>query len=210
MKKKMKTVTEKKVDRGITLDTTLFKDMVTRAKKGASNNSIIPLTSMMAIELQDNTLTLITTDSKNFLYIIQDGIPGNDFYAVVIADTFAQLVSKTTSDTIHLELKDNCLEVIGNGKYMIELPDEDGEMIEFPDPRQDMELDVLDDIQLTTVNSILTTAKPSLSVTMEEPALTGYYCGDNIVTTDNYKVCLMELKLWDEPRLISAQVMDLL
>ena len=71
MKKKIKSIKEKKVDRGIILDTVLFKDMVARARKGASNNSIIPLTSMMAIQLEDNKLTLTTTDSKNFLYIIQ-------------------------------------------------------------------------------------------------------------------------------------------
>ena len=210
MKKQMKTIKEKKVDRGITLDTVLFKDMVARARKGASNNSIIPLTSMMAIELQDNKLTLITTDSKNYLYIIQDNIPGNDFYAVVIVDTFANLIAKTTSDTIHLELKDNALEVIGNGKYLIELPDEEGEMIQFPDPREDEELDILDDIKLTTINSILTTAKPSLSTTMEEPCNTDYYCGKKIYATDRYKICIMNVKLWDEPRLIPPQVMDLL
>lgn len=201
--------TEKKRT-GIELETVLFKDMVSRARKGAGNNNMIPLTSMMAIELQDNKLTLITTDSKNYLYIIQDNIPGNDFYAVVIVDTFAALVAKTTSETIHLDLKGNSLEFIGNGKYMIELPDEEGEMIEFPDPRQDVELDVLDDIHLTTINTILTTVKSSLSVTMEELCYTGYYCGKKVIATNGEKITGMNIKLWDEPKLISAQTMDLL
>ena len=206
--KKFKTLEKKKS--GIELDTVLFKDMVSRARKGASNNNMIPLTSMMAIELQDNKLTLITTDSKNYLYIIQDNIPGDDFYAVVIVDTFAALVAKTTSETIHLDLKGNSLEFIGNGKYSIELPDEEGEMIQFPDPRQDVELDVLDDIHLTTINTILTTVKSSISTTMEELCYTGYYCGDKVITTDGDKICGMNVKLWDEPRLLSAQTMDLL
>lgn len=209
MKKQLKA--KKKIKSGIELDTVLFKNMVSKARKGASNNSIIPLTSMMAIELQSNKLTLITTDSRNYLYIIQDNIPGDDFYAVVIVDTFASLVSKTTSETIHLELKDNYLEFTGNGKYQIELPDDEGEMVQFPDPRQDVELDVLDDIHLTTINSILNTVKSSLSVTMEEPCYTGYYCGDKrIIATDGYKICGMKVKLWDEPKLIGADTMELL
>ena len=207
--KKFKTIKKEKKT-GIELDTVLFKDMVARAKKGVGNNNMIPLTSMMAIELQDNKLTLITTDSKNFLYIIQDNIPGDDFYAVVIADTFAALVAKTTSETIHLDLKDNSLEFVGNGKYMIELPDEEGEMVEFPDPRQDVELDILDDIHLTTINSILTTVKPSLSVTMEEPCYTGYYCGKKVIAANGDQITCMNVKLWDEPRILSSQTMDLL
>lgn len=206
--KKLKAVKQKKS--GIELDTVLFKDMVARARKGAGNNNMIPLTSMMAIELQDNKLTLITTDSKNYLYIIQDNIPGDDFYAVVIVDTFAALVAKTTSETIHLDLKGNSLEFIGNGKYSIELPDEEGEMIEFPDPRQEVELDVLDDIHLTTINSILTTVKSSLATTMEEPCYTGYYCGKKVIATNGDKISCMNVKLWDTPRILSSQTMDLL
>lgn len=206
--KKLKSL-EKKKKSGIELNTVLFKDMVTRARKGAGNDKRIPLTSMMAIELVDNKLTLITTDSKNYLYIIQDNIPGDDFYAVVIVDTFAALVSKTTSETIHLDLQGNSLEFIGNGTYMIELPDEEGEMVEFPDPRQDVELDVLDDIHLTTINSILTSVKPSLG-TMEEPAYTGYYCGKQVIATNGDQISCLNVKLWDEPRIISAQTMDLL
>lgn len=208
MKKKLKSKIQKKS--GIELDTVLFKDMVAKASKGASNNNLIPLTSMMAIQLENNKLTLTTTDSKNYLYIIQDNIPGNDFYAVVIVDTFAALVARTTSETIHLDLKDNSLEFIGNGKYLIELPDEEGEMIQFPDPRQEVELDVLDDIHLTTINTILTTVKSSISTTMEELCYTGFYCGDKVITTDGDKICSMDVKLWDEPRLISAQTMELL
>ena len=208
--KKLKTIKETTKKTGIELETVLFKDMVSKARKGASNNNMIPLTSMMAIELQDNKLTLITTDSRNYLYVIQDNIPGNDFYAVVIVDTFAALVAKTTSETIHLDLKGNSLEFVGNGKYSIELPEEEGEMIEFPDPRQDVELDVLDDIHLTKINTILNTVKPSLATTMEELCYTGYYCGDSVIATDGEKISCMNVKLWDEPRIIPAQTMDLL
>lgn len=202
----------KAVKGGIELKTAKLKEMVSRAVKGASFKSILPLTSMMAIELKDNRLTLKTTDYTNYLYIMEDKIPGDDFYAVVMADQFSKLISKMTCENVTLTLKPNALEVVGNGKYLIELQQEDeGGMIQFPDPRAEAELEPLEDeVQLTTILSILGTAKPSLAKTLENPCYTGYYCGDRILATNTYKICGMDLQLWEEPRLISSEMMDLL
>lgn len=202
----------KGVQGGIELKTAKLKEMVGRAVKGASFKSIIPLTSMMAIELKDSRLTLKTTDSTNYLYIMEDKIPGDDFYAVVLADQFAKLISKMTCENVTLTLKSNALEVVGNGKYLIELQQEDeGGMIQFPDPRAEAELEPLEnEIQLTTVLSILGTAKSSLATTLENPCYTGYYCGDRVLTTNTFKICGMDLQLWEEPRLISSEMMELL
>lgn len=202
----------KGVQGGIELKTAKLKEMVGRAVKGASFKSIIPLTSMMAIELKDSRLTLKTTDSTNYLYIMEDKIPGDDFYAVVLADQFAKLISKMTCENVTLTLKLNALEVVGNGKYLIELQQEDeGGMVQFPDPRAEAELEPLEnEIQLTTVLSILGTAKSSLATTLENPCYTGYYCGDRVLTTNTFKICGMDLQLWEEPRLISSEMMELL
>ena len=202
---------KKAVPNGIELQTSKLKEMVTRAIRGASFNSLLPITSMMAIELKDNKLTLTTTDYTNYLYIIEDKVVGDDFYAVVMADLFQKLVSKLTCEKVRLVLKPNALEVVGNGKYLIELQQEDeGDIIQFPNPMEG-DFEPLDkEIQLTTILSILNTAKPSLATTMEFPFYTGYYCGDRIVATDTFKMCGMNIKLWDEPRLISSTLMNLL
>lgn len=197
------------VTNAITLNGVLFKDMVARSRKAASNSIMSPLSQMMAIELKDNKLTLITTDATNYLYVMQDKVEGNDFYVTVMADTFAQLIAKTTSDKITLELQGNALVVTGNGTYTLELPEEEGEIIKFPDPRNDVELEPLDDIQLTTIKTIVDSAKASLAVTLEEPCLVNYYCGENIIATDSSKICCMNLSLWEAPRLIPGEVFDL-
>lgn len=193
----------------ITLNTVIFKDMVAKSKRAAVNNAMSPLSQMMAIELRDNKLTLITTDSNNYLYIMQDKIEGDDFYVTVMADTFAQLIAKTTSEKITLELQGNALKVVGNGEYLLELPEEEGENIKFPDPRNDVELEPLGDIQLTSVNCIIDSAKASLAQTLEEPCYVNYYCGDKVIATDGEKICSIDLKLWDEARLIPGEVFDL-
>lgn len=212
---KKSVVKSKPVSNGIELQTSKLKEMVGRAVKGASFNSILPITSMMAIELKDNKLTLTTTDSNNYLYIIEDKVEGNDFYAVVIADTFAKLISKMTCEKIRFELKNNVLEVVGNGKYLIETQQEDdGEMIRFPNPIDETEFEPLEsDIKLTTILSILNTAKPSLATDLEFPCYTGYYCGDRVVATNTYKMCGIDIQLWGdelEGCLISSELMDLL
>lgn len=211
-KKSTKETKAKKVSKtsnGVTLETPVFKDMVARARKGASNNSILFLTSLMCIELKDNKLTLITTDGTNYFYVMQNDVEGDDFYVTVVADTFAQLVAKTTSDKITLELDGTSLKVKANGEYKMELPEEEGELIKFPDPRNEVELEPLDDIELITVKSIVDTAKSSLAVTFEEPCYVNYYCGDGVIATDTIKMCLMDIQLWEEARLIPAEVFDL-
>lgn len=197
-----------------TLKTEKLKEMVSRAVKGVGNNKLIPLTSLMAIEVKDNLFTLITTDATNYLYITENKVIADDFYAVVDANMFSKLISKMTCENITLEVKTGVLNVKGNGNYKIELPlDENGEPIKYPDPYAKLSNSSSDigTINGTTVQVILDTIKPALATTLENPCYTGYYIGDNVVATDTYKIASMGVKLFDsEPRLISAELLDLL
>lgn len=195
----------------MTINTSTLQNIVAKSMKGASCNKMIPLTGLMAIELKDHCLTLITTDATNYLYVREDKVEGDDFYVVIQAEMFSKLISKLTCEKVSLELKDNILMVTGNGKYSIELPlDEEGELIKYPDPLAGKTF-VGDDytINLSTIKLILATAKSALADTMEVPCYTGYYVGNKIVATDTYKICGIDIKLWDEPTLISPEMMNL-
>jgi len=188
-----------------------FKEMVSRSIKGASCNKLIPLTALMAVELQKKTLTLITTDSTNYLYIRENKVEGEDFYVTVPVDTFSKLIARMTCETITLEVKNDSLEVSGNGKYLIELPqDENGQMIKFPDPLAKVKATPMGEIQSNTISTILTTAKPALATTLEVPCYTGYYLGDKIIATDTYKICGINERLLKNDCLISPEMMNLL
>ena len=120
----------------LTIGTELMKDVVARAIKGAGNNKLIPITSMMCIELKGGDLTVITTDATNYLYIKEQHVAGDDFYVVVDANQFAKLVSKMTCESITMAVDEKLytMKVKGNGNYTIELPlDEDGGPVKFPD-----------------------------------------------------------------------------
>lgn len=200
----------------LTINAEKLKEMVSRSIRGVGNNKLIPLTSLMAIEVKDNKLTLITTDATNYLYIIEDKVVADDFYAVVDANIFSKLVSKMTCENISLEIKSGIwvLEVTGNGNYKIELPlDENGEPIKYPDPYSDKLSNATEVgiVNRTTMQVILETIKPALAVTLENPCYTGYYVGDSVVATDTYKIASMGVKLFDsEAKLISAELFDLL
>lgn len=193
------------------IKTDKFKEMVSRSIKGASCNKLIPLTSLMSVELKKKTLTLITTDSTNYLYIRENKVEGEDFYVTVPVDTFSKLISRMTCETISLEVKDGSLEVSGNGKYLIELPqDENGDMIKFPDPLAKVKASPLGEIKSTTIATILNTAKPALATTLEIPCYTGYYVGEKVIATDTYKICGINERLLKDDCLISPEMMNLL
>lgn len=196
----------------LSLKTVVLQDMVGKAVKGASQNKLIPLTSLMAIQLTDGKLTLITTDQTNTLYITHDKIEGDDFYCVVQVEQFSKLISRITSENTVLELDGSMLTVKANGNYKIELPfDEDGELIQYPDPLSEIELDdEPQTVNLSTIKTILNTNKAALPVKIEDPVYAGYYVSDKVITTDSFKICGFYANMLNEPTLISAEFMNLL
>jgi len=196
----------------LTIGTELLKDVVARAIKGAGNNKLIPITSMMCIELKNGELTVITTDATNYLYIKEQHVAGDDFYVVVDANQFAKLVSKMTCESITMTVDEKLytMKVKGNGNYTIELPlDEDGEPVKFPDVLANTALPNPIELNRSTVIAILETIKPALAVTMENPQYTAYYMGDKVVATDSYKIASLAIPMFDEPKLVSSEFLDL-
>lgn len=194
----------------LTVKTQVLQGLLTKAIKGVSNNKMLPLTSMIAIEVESGFLSLITTDMTNYLSVAEHIEATEDFKATVNAELFSKLISKMTSDEVTLTLNDSILEVKGGGNYKIELMlDENGSPINFPKPFADFKGEHTI-IKSTDIKSILESNKASLAQTLENPCYTGYYCGDKVVSTDSYKICGNEIKLFDVPVLITPEMMELL
>ena len=192
------------------LKTLKLQEMVSKSIKGASNNKMIPITGLMAIVLKKGVLTLITTDATNTLKVSEKDIEGDEFYVVVQTDIFSKLVAKTTTETVTLTLKENSLEVKGNGTYSIELPlDEEGQLIKFPEYKFDSKAEKTT-INLSTVKVLLNANKAALAETMEIPCLTGYYFDESVMTTDSYKVCSNDIKVFPNKVLLPSELVELL
>lgn len=204
----------------LTINTATFQNMVAKAVKGAGMNNDLFITQLMSISLKDNRLTLTTTDNNNYLYVRQDKVAGDDFNVVVAVDKFSKLISKLTCQEVTLEVSEgkegelDKLTVKGNGKYVLELPyDEEGELIDYPNPLENEDAEKFwnsSEVKLSTIRHILSTAKAALLVGKEDMCYSDYYVGSRVVATDTYKICGIDVKIFDEPRLISPQLMDLL
>ena len=190
--------------------TSRMKDAVNKAIKGAGFNNLIPITSMIGIKLSDGKLRLLTTDMTNTLCIIIDKVAGDDMDITVDADKFGKLIAKTTSEDIDLSVKDDVLFVKANGTYKIPLISDEEGLVTFP---------ALSETKGKTTNAKLTSImqayninKSALAKTLENPALTGYYCGDMVISTDANVITFNDFKMFeqDEPLLISPQLMQLL
>lgn len=199
----------------LTINTTELKEMVSKAEKGASNNKLLPITCLMGISYADK-FTLTTTDGTNYLCVTKDmQAPVNEAVEVAVAvDRFAKLIARMTCEQISIEVVDDYLQVSGNGTYKIELPyDENGAVVKYKNPADKLVNSVVSEegtITTATVRQIITSVKPSLSVTSEVPCYMNYYVGNKVVGTDTYTIADLEYKMFEQPRLISSELMNLL
>lgn len=196
------------------VSTEKFKEMVSKAVQGAGNNKLIPITQLMGITQVGENLMLTTTDATNYLYITHKMGKSQDFNVTVPVEQFSKLIGKMTSKEISLEIKDNLLEVVGNGTYTIELPlDEDGKLIVYPNPKDDYfdgDFEYNGSMSKEDIAVILDSVKPSLATSYEYPSITNYYVGDMVVATDSMNCASFDVGMFDDDSLISSQLMDLL
>ena len=178
--------------------------------QGAGNNKLIPITQMIGIKVEENKLTLSSTDSFNYLYVnakVEEST--KDIDLCVNADLLSKLVSKFDCEFTTMELVDRSLEVTGNGKYKLELLlDEDG-IYKFPVKEIPDNL-TFQEIKTDKFIKAKKYAEKSLAQTMEEPDLIAYYINqDNVVSTDRNIMTVMEEGLSDTPLTLRSKFIDL-
>lgn len=196
----------------LTIGTVRLQAMLNKAVRGAGCNKNIPMTSLIAIKLEDGTLTLTTTDATQYLSLVEKNVVGDNLYVAVQVDLLAKLVSRFTCDEVTLEVTDSSLDVIGNGKYQIEIQlDDDGTPTKLPNPIESFEKNnKIGETNSQTILTALNSVKPALATTVDYPWYTCYYVGENILGTDNLTIANCPQGFLKEPKLISGIVMDLL
>ena len=193
------------------ISTIKLQEMVSKIFAGMGNNKLIPITQYVQLEVKDNIFTISATDATNYIYV-KEAVETEDFYVVVDGNLFIQLINRMTCENVDLTLTDNCLIIKGNGEYKLDIQlDEEGQRVKFPEvlPENYAEKDSKS-ISKETIVKILNTNKAALATTLEIPCYTGYYFGKDVISTDTYKICALDMNVFDEPMLISATVMELL
>lgn len=198
----------------LTIKTTKLQELISKATKGVGNKKDRPITESIAIKVENNILTLVTTDYDNYLYISAE-VESDDFYAVVNADLFAKLITRITTDSISLDVSDSSLVIKGNGEHQIPLTIDitTGDIVEYPDPVSEIaeeDKSKIGELGVADIKTIIRAVKPALALTVEMPQYIHYYFGDVVLATDTNKVGCYRKKITDMPILVSAEVMELL
>lgn len=196
----------------LTIGTARLQALLNKAVKGAGCNKLIPMTSLIAIKLKDGVLSLTTTDATNYLSLTEKDVAGDEFYVAVQVDLLAKLVARMTCEEVTLEVADNCLNVIGNGKYQIDIPlEDDGTAVKLPNPIENFKKEhSIGKVDSSVILTALSSIKPALATTMEYPWFTCYYVKDRVTATDTYTVADYANGFLEDAKLISSTVMDLL
>ena len=206
----------------LSINTNQLQSLVTKAIKGASNNKIFPMTCLMAIDYVFDAnksfgkLSLTTTDLTNYLTVALDEVSAcsDELHLVVYAENFAKLVSKMTSENVILEFDGEFLTVSGGkSSYKIELPlDVDGTFVKMSIPEIDESNTDVKIVKLSSIKSILTTAKASLAIPLDkvDECYSAYYVGDGVLSSNGNKICYIREKLLDTSVLLGSVTMDLL
>ena len=196
------------------ISTEILKDMVSKVIKGAGNNNLVYISSLIAIDYVDGKLSLLTTDGNNNFIVTQNiEVPIEEdymFYAVVNAEQFSKLVSKTTKEFVELIDTEKYLEFKGNGSYKLDLAiNEEGELIRFPETITNLDNNA-EEINLKDLQDAIKTAKASTLKNLTMPMLTGYYIGEVVMTTDRQLVCKLDKQLVTKPILLTPEMAELL
>lgn len=191
--------------------TKTFQEMLNKANKGASNNKLLPITSMVHINLNDKELSLTTTDMNNFVTVKETGINGDNMSVVMPIYTISKIVAKTTTDTITLEYNDGFVKLKGNGTYDLPVSvDEEGANVKFPE-FSFSEQYTTETVKYADIRSVLDNNTVCLPDTYQaENSLQGYYFGKNVITTDTVAICINQTQLFNEAVLLSPIFVNLL
>ena len=195
----------------VKLKTESLQVAAAKAAKGSGNLSMLAITSSIGIEIKDTDLVLTTTDnSTNVEVKIKDVVKEPvQFYACTNSDLFCKLIAKQTSETVVLDLQENCLQVTGDGVYNLPLvQDEEGTMGRIvPIDVQALSSTKIDAKEL---KKMLKYNKLAVSKQFDTPMYTGYCTADNKVYTFNGNTaCITELELKDIKLLLPSRLVDL-
>lgn len=194
-----------------TIKTSVFQTLMSKAVKGASNSKFNTLTNLMNIVLQGGILSITTTDSDNYLTVLERDVTGDDMNFVVNVDTFSKLISKTSSENIKVSVSDDTISVTGNGTYKLPIQlDVDGSEIKYPS-HDINNPEFSGTVKTAVIRSIVQYNKPSLALTMEKPYLTRYMCvEDCVISGDEYNICQNNVKTFGQSVLVAPIIMELL
>lgn len=192
----------------VTLPLSVLQEMVSKAVKGSTMVDVIPLSCLMQIKVQDNTLTVRATDNSTHV-IATAQVQCDNFEFCVNSRKFAAIISKLSCAEITLIVEEKKLSIHGNGVYNIPVELDNGNRVVFPDVMFNPTSSTKHVIS-SEFHTIISLNKSCKSNNKEIPCLYNYYFdNEKTLTTDQYKFCYNPVVVSDTPIMVTPNVIDL-
>ena len=185
--------------------TNVMKQMLGYVNKCKPSN-MLEISSYYELMFNEKGLTVKATDGVNIVSVtVTDGHEYEPQSIIVKADIFSKLVSKTTAEHLILEVKEDNLEVKGNGTYRVELFTEEDYV------RPDITVAESFKVRTEQLKQGLVAGKNAKSPTSSTGVLYSYLLSkDKMIATDSMKISCAEVKGFDESILIPPGLANLL
>lgn len=185
------------------IDTVKLVALLDTVQKGVGNSKIMPITEYIHFVLKGKKLHVTATDLTNFITYTADGVEGKAGEVIIHASSIIKLANKTTKKEMEFTVKEDHVQVKGNGTYKVALLDETYPTFEFNKKKKAVEVNVEDLKRAFTVN------EQSISKEMLTPVLSGYNVGSKVITTDGIKMCINKAELLKENMLVTQNMAHL-
>lgn len=193
------------------IKTELLKDMLNKVIQGAGFNKFIPNSNLIELDFSGNLFKMSCTNGTETIQVSSEVSSKGEFFGAISADIFSKLISRQTCEYIDITVSDTAVKIKGNGVYLVEIVfDEENKAVVFPDVFGDYQDKESCQIDAQTIRSVLKYGKAAIATTDEIPCYTGFYCADKVVATDSFKLVINNVSMFDSPKLISGQAMELL
>jgi DNA polymerase III sliding clamp (beta) subunit (PCNA family) len=101
--------------------TRLLKDMLSKLN-GLKPSTLREITQYYEISFHKDSLEIKGTDGTNYVFVTTTDYKGTESGSVIVkSDQLTKLIGKTSKEEVTLTVKDNYLEVKGNGTYKVEI-----------------------------------------------------------------------------------------
>ena len=115
------------------ISTKQLKDTCSKVLTAVESNSLSTITETLELLAKNGYLNINITNKEYYVRIKLPMEEQAEFHATVNAVLFLKLIFQTTKETVELNIKDNTLEVIGNGNYTLPLIYENDKLLELPE-----------------------------------------------------------------------------
>lgn len=185
----------------VKLKTEKLQEGLSKVSKGLGKGKFLEVTAYIHIIIEDGKLILTATDTAIYVHVTMKIDTDEQEEFIVEGSKLVDLVNKTTTEFIELNVHERYLEMKGNGVYKLDLYQG-----EFPSYNFRDEIETSLDLQ--EFKKGVTKTTPAVAKDMTIPYLAGYYIGEAMIATDGIKMSVYDKEFLDTPILMPFEVVD--